>query len=319
MEDPEALAFGLEMAVQVAKVKRSEPWDLDGFGGEGKDVAEALLIGYQTYVWPRWLRDYDVVSIEQEYPLQLTPWLTYNSRPDTVMRKKSDGTLWYGPEDKTTGWVDSLIHYAQNVQLHATALCIEEHLPGNEKIQGCLVQGLYKGYVKERQLYHPLVYAYCKEGRHGIVPDQWSPKWVKGGSGWLRSAVRNYPGGVRGWIAKLGEGELGGVFPVSPPVMINRSLAQAYFRQVEAREKEIEGWRMVGAEAGTSLLDEVFPQSFSQCNEWSKSRKPCDYMALCYNPTVQKYPLGTYKYRTPHHPNELSERRQNTHNEERGE
>lgn len=282
------LAFGIAMAEVTANIKLGKPWSLDAFSPSMKDVGEALGLGYEHIIWPGWLKEFDLVEVEAEKPKRLAPELIYNSRPDTVMRRKSDGSLWYGPEDKTTAWVDSLLNYAKDIQLHATALCLEE--VNGEPVAGALVQGLYKGFIKEEKLYHPLVWAYYKEGLAGIVPDQWSTKWVRG---WERANTATYPGGRLAWIKKQTESVIAECFPCSPPIMLRRDLAESYFAQTLLREQEI-------AEAAGSLS--VFSQNFSQCDQFSKGRSPCQFKDLCWSPTAQKYPLSLYKFREPHHP-----------------
>lgn len=293
------LNFGLLMAEQTANIKLDKPVTTEKFVGEEKALADALLTGYKEVVWPRWVRDYELLAVEKEMPLLLTDWLTYNTRPDTVMRRRVDGTVWYGPEDKTTGYIDSLLNYANSVQLHATAFAIEDNL--KESVAGCLVQGLYKGFEKEKKLYHPLVYAYMKEGRAGIVPNQWSAKWVRT---WERTPIAYYPGGVSAWIKQMAEEDLVGVFPNSEPVMIKRPFVKSYLAQVVQRESEIEAWRQDGAKTDEETLNRVFPQHFNQCDSFSKGRAPCQFKDACFSPTAKKFPLTFYKYRVPHHENE---------------
>ena len=298
LETPKELAFGLAMAEQTANIKQGKAWNLESFQGLERLVAKALLIGYEKIVWPRWLRDFDLVSIEEEQPKQLADWLTYNSRPDTIMRRKSDGSLWYGPEDKTTAWVDSLLDYPKNIQLHATGLCIEHNR--EEKLAGALVQGLYKGFEKEGKLYHPLVFAYCKEGIPGVVPDQWNAKWTRN---WERRCTDEFePGGMEGWILKQPEEVIAECFPMSPPTMLRRDLAEKYLKQVLHREAAV---RTFHEQEGREM-DVTFPQHFNQCDGFSKGRKPCQYRELCWNPTAARFPLTFYKHRTPHHANELA-------------
>lgn len=300
MVEAKELAFGKAIAEQLQRIKQGQAFELSAFGEE-RALAEALLLGYRDVVWPRWQREYELVAAEKECPLQLTDWLIYHSRPDTITRRKVDKTLWYGPEDKTTAWLDSLLMYAGNVQLHATAFCIEHHLPGQE-VTGCLVQGLYKGFNKEGKLFHPLVWGYVKEGIPGITPDQWSVKWQRG---WDRAPFSQYPGGVEGWLKKCGEEVLLQVFPNSQPVMINRPLAQKYLEQVENREQEIlEFHSRNPGKVDAQDLCKTFPQNFSQCDQFSKGRQPCPWKDLCFSPTVQRFPLTYFKRRTPHHEGE---------------
>lgn len=301
LEKPQELQFGGAMADQLANIKRGLPWDAEAFAFSDKPLGRALLTAYEEVVWPNWLRQFDLLSVEEENPLVFEQlgekWLTYNSRPDTIMRRKSDQTVWYAPEDKTTAYVDSLIAYANNIQLHATAHCIEQNHPEWGRVAGCIVQGMDKGFVKEGKLYHPLVTAYCKEGRPGIIPDQWSLKWTRS---WERTPVEQYDGGIRAFIKQVVKpDDLAGLFPCSEPVTINRPLVEAYFRQVQQREMEIATY--VGLD---KKMEDVFPQHFNQCDQFGKSRKPCVFKPLCFNATARKFPMTFYTHREPHHLNE---------------
>lgn len=305
--DADPLLFGGEMARQVEKVKRKEGWDVLNFKAwdnvseeDVKDLATGLLTGYEDVVWPRWMRHHKPLDVEAESPLILNPSLTYNSRADTLLEGE-DGSLTY-LEDKTTKWMPSLKTYGMNVQVHATALCIETQLPNLKRVDKCVVQGMYKGFVKEGKFYHPLVWAYRKEGRVGIVPDQWTPKWR---AGWERTRVALYPGGVRAFIKTLDDNALGEVFGNSEPIPINRDLAMAYLVQAEIREGTIAEWHNNGRRE--SELDRVFPQHFDQCEEFGKSRGPCRNHGLCHEPTTARFPMTYYKWREPHHENELED------------
>lgn len=304
LETPKELQFGGAMADQIAEIKRGNAPTLDAFATADRPLAHALLTGYRDVVWPRWLQSYEVLAIEQEFPILLTPWLTYNSRPDTVMQRIVDRSIWYAPEDKTTAWVDSLLGYAQSIQLHATGLCIEKY-PGKDgqpiRIAGCIVQGMNKGFEKEGKFYHPLVYAYRKEGRAGIVPDQWDIKWTRN---WERTAVAEYPGGVAAFLKKLKPEQLSDIFPCSEPVVLNRPLAESYLAQTVQAESRIEEWRQGGSKTDDATLNVYFPQSFSQCDAFGKSRKPCVFKEACFNQTAKRFPLTFYRHRQPHHPNE---------------
>jgi hypothetical protein len=296
MQEPKELAFGKAMAEQLQAIKAGRPFTTTAFTGDDQLLANALLIGYRDIVWPRWQALYEVVSVEQEVPLELREWLIYQARPDTITRRKADHTLWYGPEDKTTAWLDSLLTYANNVQLHATAFCIEAHYP--EQVSGCLVQGLYKGFVKEGKLFHPLVYGYVKDGIPGISPDQWSTKWVRN---WERAPISQAAGGVEGFIARASPADLAQVFPNSEPVMINRVLAKQYLEQIVLREEAIADWHQRTPTEQEALMPKVFPQNFSQCDQFSKGRSPCSYKEACFNATTRRFPMTLYKWREPHH------------------
>jgi len=300
METPDELRFGGLLAEQLSCIKLHKPFTTETFkGGDEALLAQALLTGYKLIVLPRLEKDYTLVSVETEYPKLLAPWLTHNARPDSLWRRNSDQTLWYY-EDKSTAWLDSLFTYTNNVQLHATGLCAEEAL--GERLAGCFAQGLYKGFKKEGLLYHSLVYAYRKEGIPGVMPDQWSAKWVRN---WVRTPTTEFKGGIEGWINYLlikDRQEVEKHFPTTSPVMLRRDLAIEHLAQVLHREEEIEAWRQRGRPK--EEISKLFPKYFSQCDEFSKSRKPCVFKPMCWNPTTRRFPLQVYKYREPHHQNE---------------
>lgn len=297
-QKPGALEFGGAVAEQLQQIKLGKAWVVPPqLSGDSALLAEGLLYGYETRIWPKWLKHYELVGTEVEQPLALTDWLIYNSRPDTLTRRRSDGILCYGPEDKTTGWVDSLLTYRNNIQLHATAIATEK--VRGEPVGLCLIQGLYKGFVKEGKLYHPLIYAYMKEGRAGIVPDQWSAKYQRG-NGWERVATTNSEGGVRGWVDAADEATIASVYPNSEPVTPNGTLVEAYFKQLILSEAAISQWHQQGCPEGE--LDRVFPQNFNACDDFGGFKRQCEWHGMCYNPTTRKFPLSLYKKREPHHP-----------------
>lgn len=295
-QDNPDLVFGAAMAEQVQEIKQGRPWDAKGFVGRAGVIARALLTGYEIWVWPQWAKAYEVVSTEQECPIELAPGIIYESRPDTITRRKSDGTLWYGPEDKTTSWPRSILGYGRSIQLHATAHCAEQ--VRGEPIMGAIVQGIYKGYEKEGKFYHPLAYAYHKEAIPGISPAQWSSKYKYG---WERASTSEYPGGVKGWIEKQPIEVMQEVFPQSQPVMLNRPLIKAFFSQALTRIKQIVRWQESDTATQAATLDETFPQHFNQCDSFGLGHKECIYKPLCFNPSTQKFPLTLYKKRVPHH------------------
>ena len=172
---------------------------------------------------------------------------------------------------------------------------------------GAWVQGLYKGNFRAGKLYHPLMYGYRKFGSPGLYPTQYS---LKRKSGFERFSTAQFEGtkqvpktGIEGWIEWLLENEPDAVancFPRTQPIFVNYDMMNGFLRQRNFREKMIAEAKDMPHLSQQQILDEVFPQNFSECEaQWGA----CPYLECCWNKQVNKDPVrsGMYKPRVPHH------------------
>lgn len=251
-----------------------------------------LAEAYRSLIWPSTLQQFDVIATELECTLELAPDVLYSARPDAILRRKSDSTLWYF-EDKTTSQNPEQFckQWDKMVQLHASAVVAEGVL--KEPIAGAYVQGWYKGYQKAGTFYSPLAYAWCKRAQPGLGKDVWSPTYRVG---WERRAITDQ--GVAAWVSDLPKTLVQDQFPITPPIMIRRDLVKAYFEQVVEREQAI-----AEIPIDSNNMTMLFPQHFSNCDEYSKFRRACAYKDCCWAPTVRRDPVGSglYVKREPHH------------------
>jgi hypothetical protein len=177
-----------------------------------------------------------------------------------------------------------------------------------EPVEGCLIQGLYKGYCYRGELRTPLVYLWRKPGLPGeddLLEAERPQKWA----GWHREGLWERVG-VKAWVEQMPEELLQAQFPQTPPIFLNHELIEAWLRQSAKREQDIQHVQILldGAkmteEERQGVLDTYFPQYFSQCHSaWGRK---CDFYDACWFAHIGDDPLGSglYRLREFHHEGE---------------
>lgn len=264
-------------------------------------LIEGMIRGWYRSVLPRLTEEFEVVAIEEEFVYEVAPGLTMGVKPDKLLRRRSDGTLWYR-ETKTLGYLgkDWSLQWQRAIQLHTTAFIVGAHL--QEEVSGVIVEGLYKGYDREGKATSPFAYGYARPGT--IRGPEIMPEWR---AGCRKIPIwSDYPGGCRAWAASLPTEVLSNQFIETPPIFLQRRLVEAFLRQVAIREEVIRRAAEVDDDLQDGgLLDTVFPQHFSECAP--AIGVPCAYADCCFNPVVGEDPVrsGLYTPRVPHHTTEV--------------
>lgn len=274
-----------------------------GFAWHYTSVLEGLLWGYYYYVLPRLLDDYDVMGVEPEvhlvYPFPPKPAeLMFMSRPDLVLRRRSDGTVWV-PDDKTTRtkeqyWLDKW-PYAIQLQLQAAAVA-QNHPEWD--VQGAIVLGAYKGYERDGNMYSPFAYGYRTtiKGPDGTPITSYSARYVRG---WERFPINayTYAGGMQEWVRVMPKDVLEEQFPITRPIFLNQPMLEKVLEERLFRESRIDRWRTLSnPSVQKTMIPLVFDHRTINCNN-------CGYREACWNPTVAKDPLasGLYVRRKANH------------------
>jgi hypothetical protein len=286
------LAFGLGVANGIEQL-RTTGVPPSGITDDAGILQQGLLQAYATRIWPAWLKEFELIGTEVEVGIQLAPDLYYMARPDAIIRRRADGAVFVLSDKTTSLNPESFVRiWDKAAQNHMECAAVEQTL--GLTVQGFYTQGWYKGYKKDKTIYSPLCYAWCKQGQLGMVADKWSEKYVYGSP---RRRIDEFVGGVAGWIKQLSQETITGQFPVAGPISVRRDLVETFSRQVIERECEI----VIGATAS-------FPQRFQHCDEFSKFRRPCAFKECCWAPTVGRDPLGSglFRLRMPHHAPELA-------------
>jgi hypothetical protein len=261
-------------------------------------LVEGMLRGLHRQVLPGLLAEHTPLLVENEF-LHRHDGCVQGVKPDLLTERQADRTIWYW-EWKTTGSVGEswANQWPKAIQLHTTALAAGQHL--GREVRGVIVQGIYKGYVKEGKQTSIFCYGYTRPGNLGGAETlyEWKP-------GARRVPVWQMPGGIKAWIDNMPAEVLANQFVQAPPVFLQTRLVAAYQRQTAMREKEIvrAGGFLDGApdEDRQILLDRHFPQNFNECAPAIGA--PCAWADCCFNPHVAEDPIasGIYNWREPHH------------------
>lgn len=259
----------------------------ESYREEQKSLLYGMIAGYARSVWIDDLAEFDVVSVEDETEVTHGA-ATVVAKPDLVLRRKSDASLWY-KEFKTTGWANEgwVLSWAHSAQLLTGALAVASRL--KEPLAGSIIQGLFKGQKRGGKL--SSIFCYANVLPDGEVSYEWKPRAQK-------VPVGELAGGREAWIANMPLSVLLEQFPSTPPIMFNAPLMDAWLEQKVMREGEIAAVRSL-APVDSDTLNKVFPMHIGTCRPQIGS--PCPFLNLCYVPQCAESPLTMgFNFRRPH-------------------
>ena len=272
--------------------------DVFNFAMEQSSLVEGLLRGFYKHAWPILIAQYpNILAIERELTYKHDGF-TFMSKPDLILGD-DDGNAFYieykSTSSKKEEWINS---WTTAVQLHSTCRAIKETL--DIDISAVIVQGLYKGWQSYGKQSSPFCYSYQRSGNPPFTQHETRYDYA---AGFKRKPVWEQAGGVKSWVDSMPETILADQFPQTPPIFINDSLVDAFFKQRASREAEIAAALTVidasdDPTTAQSALDAHFPQRFDQCCPgWGK---PCPYRVLCFGKITDPIDAG-FIVRTPHH------------------
>lgn len=289
------------------------------FGNEQASLTEGMIRGFYKHVWPILISQYPkIVAIEQEVEYKLDDDYIFMAKPDLLLESES-GDLVYVEYKSTSSKQDKWINsWDTAVQLHSSIKAVEQTL-GKAPTYVQIV-GLYKGYESYGKQNSPFCYAYMKKGNPPFTVDQISYEYK---SGFKRYPTWELPGGVKEWVEGMSPEVLQNQFPMTPPIMVNEDLVEAFFKQRLVREKEIGSYHTANISSELSIgstgyqenlesmgskLDAIFPQRFDQCVP--SFGYGCEFRKLCHGHTPDSKESGLpegFSLREPHHSRELTQ------------
>lgn len=271
------------------------------WGQEKADLLAGLIWGAALYVIPRLKQTFEFLQVENEVFYTTNKEVLYMVRPDVVMRRLSDQTVWV-PDWKTTKWKDVrfLLKWPFAIQMHLQAAAVKQTHPEWD-VQGSLVLGAYKGWLDEIRggISSPFTYFY----HNGGIGDreEWAASYVRG---WNRIPAHEYflsslDNGIEGWVRHMAKKfpiVLEEQFPISQPILLNEVLLRTVMTERTARLNRIQAWRRLSGEARQRCLPLFFEHRTSNC-------VGCGYLHACWTPAVTQDPCGTGLYvpRVPNH------------------
>src|SRR5208337_4196744 len=305
---------------EMIQVTNDQAWLI----GHYCDLLEALVIGWCLVRLPALMQEYRVVQLETEEQLHLAPELVFNSRPDAILERRTDGALVI-LSLKTVSQVNQmwLENFKTDQQTISEVLPVEARL--GREVAGVQVEGLVKG----KQTYDwpvgskdhfqhssPLVWGYCIEA--GGLDLEWKSQytWVdeagnnrRLGKGWNRQPISScYPGGIAEWVGHMYQQEpelLRAQFPSLPLISRSAHELEEWQTQVKYRETEVAN-ALVQINTGSfssELLSQVFPKHTGGCAYDPQFHSKCPCYELCWG-VEGNDPIGSgrYQYRVPNHP-----------------
>lgn len=191
---------------------------------ESRALVEALLRGWCRTRLASFINEFEIISIELETPVLLTPGLTLQAKADLVVRSRFDGQVyvinWKTSSSKDTDQWD------YDVQMWTEALATEGTL--GEPVAGTIIELLYKGQRRYGCQLGPLIYAYRK--KDGSFGGEWS-------AGSTRVKVWDLDGGVAQWVETLPIEKVSEQFIQCPPVPKNNDVVQGWINQLVYKEQ----------------------------------------------------------------------------------
>src|SRR5574337_1035869 len=255
------------MCAQFGGIPALSLWEFEGMNDracylaqEQQALAEAIARCWATVRRAEFLATCEVLDVEREELADLGG-VTLMARPDILVRRKSDGSLFI-INLKTTKRADQRWReqWKYDQQTLGEVLAVEARV--GKKLSGVIIEGLLKGEQREYpkgsgQWYHdsPLIWAWHKQHDKPHPRGEWTPRWEWQdetgnhtlGKGWRKEEVwLHYPGGVQAWIAWLAENDpavLHEQIVTLPPVMRSEFEIERWKRQIVVAEKSVRASR----------------------------------------------------------------------------
>jgi hypothetical protein len=274
---------------------------------EQSALVEGLIRTWHLHLMPALLEQYEVVSVEREWPWMVADDLMVMLRRDAVLRDKSDGSLVVF-ELKTASTISD--DYVKQWRHSGQVLCYVAATEAQyqEPVSGVLFHVLAKGrYMKDdgatsdwqgqRIQQSPFCYAYkvndllqtkwAAKGRKVFVPDHMElAEWLPLLDPAKLVLVHLEPGPTTGEIERW-----------------TRQTARQEYK-LDAVCRGLREHEMTDA-VRESQMDKWFPLNDDHCLRfWGH---PCPFEGLCFCGEVEVDPLGSglYQRRVPHHTLEL--------------
>lgn len=142
---------------------------------EGEWLIRGLLEVFRQVTWPVMQGEFELLDTEMELTLPLSPWLWWMSRPDMILKRKTDGLL-FNINIKTTSWMKDLEKGLElSPQLMMEAECIRQAF--DKECSGSYILAFSKG-AKQNPLACDKDRGHT-EGFRRDSPFTW--RWTKGG------------------------------------------------------------------------------------------------------------------------------------------
>src|ERR1700684_851982 len=276
--------------------------------GEQKALMQGIHGAWFATKYESFIATYEVLDIEREESVELAPGVVWMSRPDLLVRRRSDGALFI-VNLKTTKKADErwVSQWPLDMQTLSEVVAVEHRLNdefGGDKdgelikLSGVIILGLLKGEQLQYPAgsgnwYHnsPLIWAWHNESGKVHPRGEWSARyeWADDegnhrlGKGWVKREIwLHYAGGVKERIRHLSETDpalLEEQVVQLPPILRSEQQIQSWKQTVIHQERKIRENRLTVLQ-GSLTLDECFPLSTASGNCLWPSK--CGMYSICH-------------------------------------
>lgn len=195
-----------------------------------------------TLAWDRacsepFFDQYDVLSVEDEIEVKITPNVTLQARADAIVQERSTGDI-YVLNWKTASDIKNW-NRKWFFDVQAWTECIAAEAKIGQPVAGCLFYGIYKGPVWQGKTTSRLIYGYKEELSGGSTI--YTPEY-KAGLKRFEAWQESFPfgDGIAAWINWLPKDFLREHFCVSAPHMRNDQVVEEWMRQLARVESDID-------------------------------------------------------------------------------
>ena len=250
-------------------------------------VAACTVLAFNKHYLQPLLDIYDVIMVEQEITMPLTPSLFWCCRPDLILRRRSDGHFMNN-NIKSTGFMSDVeMNHEFSVQMLMEARGIRKYW--GYDTQASVITSLSKGQrgkptpadreagLTSNRLESPGSYVWWKR-------DSYSFKWAAGS---VKKPAWEIVDTPQEWFDRIPEELQLKQCEVSNPILHNTRMdAASIIDDIITIEK---------------LADlQICPRHYDSCNSFGTYRKRCDYYMWCWGTEQER--SDNYILRSPNHP-----------------
>lgn len=270
---------------------------------------KGIVHAYARGVLPWLLENYDIVSTEEEFSLEVGDDIVWMARPDCVVRSKKTGLPSIVEFKTTAAKADRMGRiYIESMQTIMNAYAVSQKY--GEICESAQIHLLQLGTAEWPTA---ITHAYYRPGNPPYTQEDWQATARGPGGQWLGKLYRKVAvhehRPTDEWVWAMSESALGNLVPVVPnpldPNIQGLKTLQA-LASIRANEN---WWRSqlskVDWDGDTGgQLSASFPRSFA-CTQYNRS---CQFYEYCFDPdnynlTLARPPVG-FEPRIPHHPQE---------------
>jgi len=268
-----------------------------------------LLHAYARGVLPWLLENYDIVSTEEEFSLDVGDDIIWMARPDCVVRSKTTGLPSIVEFKTTAAKADRMAAiYTNSMQTIMNSYAVSQKYG-----QPCESAQIHLLQLGTEQWPTAITHAYYRPGNPPYTAEDWQPTG-RGPSGqWLgklyrRVAVHEHRP-TDEWVWAMPESALSNLVPVVPNSIDPKVQGLRVMQALDSIRSNENWWRTQLAKVDWDKdtggqLSASFPRTFA-CTQYNRE---CQFYSYCFDPdnyniTLGRPPIG-FQTRIPHHPQE---------------